>query len=401
MRIGTDNSTIHAVGRCLEGTAGNENDVLSFLQFAGTLIFAEQILVSSTELDWIVKRSKEVCSTISKSGIDSPFIHMNIQKSDYDLALRSTAKELIDDMIYSFDTFVNILEKGLTVQSTLDLKPAYKSSRPLHRLITTHCPDHLRCDILSEVSDTDVSLMPEQVIAENDYLVEAIRNYVVQAGWSKTKTAAFDIMARFRYNTVIYESDNVKRRQSAYLPHATRGRMCYDAHLAATAAIDRIVKAGVEIIAPQREETTPNDLPLLADSLIVLGKEDPIGVLNEVARLRSLAEPVREVLSQVTPDHAEQVAALTEFEQAVKSKYSGCSDPARFRSVLGVLLGIAGRFVGVDISELNDLRERKRRSQRSAVFSELVRAGAKPFEDPTRLKRFVGKCTRKYQAAKK
>ena len=68
MDLFVDNTSIHAVGRCLQCTSA-EQDVKDLLQFATHLVYSDNVAISSFEPPSISNRTEEICNLLWKEDI--------------------------------------------------------------------------------------------------------------------------------------------------------------------------------------------------------------------------------------------------------------------------------------------------------------------------------------------
>lgn len=307
MRILVDNTGVHSVARCLEGTAKGEIDVLGMLQFATQLVFCDTIVVGTYERNEVIEKTNRVFDKLLSAGIEpSKIERIIINEQDWASGCFETALIFAEDLESLFTTDVGDL---------LATAPDFADKRVIpdghiHELISHDRSDTVLSEQAAIALKQGASGMVEYCFTANPTLWNAIRKaWVNKGGWTTKVTAYLAVLLRMYRNDFF-----AKQYKSYYSPAIARARLLRQIENIVEERLSCIILEAVSKIS-KRQLSTPS----VGMALIRNSKGDPCAVLMEAIELRKKAEPLREVLRQVTQKvKDDNYEATSEFETQMR-----------------------------------------------------------------------------------
>ncbi len=289
MRYWIDNTSLHAVGRCMDGRGQGELDVSALLQFATQIVFVDTVQFGLFEISSVRARSAQVHESLSTLGVHGSFVKPHeFSISEFASACHSAAEELASDLEWTAfterPTGTSFLALAHPDQSTLD--PRILDD--LHRLIVGSVgEDEIDTILKGTLQEKKAAGSDEYMLAASQPL-RTILNEIASTGhWTRDDSGLFTVYSRFYLNQQL-----ARRRGVVYAPSVARSRIVHQSIQTLLAGLTlEVGRIALEC------EPVLLEVPSIADILVRRGRSDPIGIIEEAVSARESTASLRAYLS--------------------------------------------------------------------------------------------------------
>jgi len=340
-----DNTSIHDVEACLNGTANHINQIKTFLRFIGEIIVSDRIFFTADKNSSVYPITYKALNQIEKISDGLDLIEY------YKLDLQ-TYFESCDVAELTLSDEIEYMAPGLQKNKIGDFIPKFSNGKnPLDTLHQHLINNDLYGDKLIQFnrhySDPISSNIAPFVILR-DTIYSKIRRMIQKGAWNNELTQAIGVAARM----LVYEqiADRIK---ATYLPstgriirHVLNFKSREISFLKLTNNIEK------NIYQPQEF----GGLSDVVDSLIVISNGDPKKLLKEASSLRKDTSELRKEFSNIKTKFQSDAylinsqRILKEYQDILEYLLKGKEPPSFIMSFKPqiVLLGIP--VVNIDIN---------------------------------------------------
>lgn len=338
-----DNTYIHAIDACLNGSASSLNQLKTFLRFIGEVIVAEKLVFSCDKNGPVYPTTQKAIEKIKliSDGVDL-FKYYEIDSETYTATcdkVETLLSEEIDYMATTGETEFN------------DFNPVFTGKNPheqVHHLIMNN-KSSKRISINKSFSAPISSNIAPFVILR-DSIYSKISKRLQDNKWSYELTQSISIAARMLAYEQIAETLN-----STYLPATGRiANHVVNFKHRETTFIKLTDNINKELYRPKNF----SDLSDIVDSLIVIANGDPQKLLKEAFELRNNTHELRRRFSQTKGNFqgdAYLISAtkmIAEYQNILEYLLKGNQLPSLGMSIIPGIVFPGIPILKVDIAKL-------------------------------------------------
>lgn len=211
MKVWKDITSIHSVGRCLDGQPTSVEDVNDFLQFCTELIYSDQNSVTTHGPNYMALHTQGVCQTIVNEISESNFISV-YEYPDKDIIIKRgglASDRLIEHFQSNFpilnpEAFSQVDGNHFPTAYIEKLKPTIEIIKAV--LIRGEDNSSYRNEILTSLDDDEFNF--SLFVLLNDYdLIELLRTSFSASCWSDSNICSLIASCRVLINQVMSHSE--------------------------------------------------------------------------------------------------------------------------------------------------------------------------------------------------
>lgn len=294
MKLLSDYTFLHSVGRCIRHQADGEPDLAGLLQFATQLVFAETIAFSKVDGSEIISENHDILLALRESGIDETVLSFaKLTRDDFCASSIHAAELLATDLQFVLPNNQLAPHSLLpTARPNLGSKIMQYENR-IHEVLLSGS-DESRHELIKE------SLLPAYLgsamyMLQSDNLWNSIQQIVAKGNWSKMETEYLSMYLRYYLNCQLAcktgQNENVS---CEYAPSVSRSRLIdtYSSYV-----ITRLSESVGQ--AAKALEPVSLGAPSIAEALVLKSKGDPVGLISEALSAREKAKELRGLLRSI------------------------------------------------------------------------------------------------------
>jgi hypothetical protein len=374
MRLWIDNTGLQSAAQCLDGRASldHDYDIRGLFQLATLLIYGNRLSLNGFEDDKVARRSEEIVQQLRSLGIDDDTLSIReVTEPEYALACKTAADSIALDLCDSFNP-----EEHLMLGTEPPELPRGAQERLVNYIRLAMEPNGS-----AELRKTEDKALDDRAIGAVDYMLacsEPLRHAVKRAltmypGWGNVHTYQLNVFLRYHLNEALGEQSF-----SRYAPAVGRGELVQRRSDYLLDVLGQVVDRAADSVRGE-----PLGIPSTLACLLQRSKGEPRSVLQVALELRARSRPLRDALEVLATRYpVDTPESRFEIQRTVKElgqqlrKDVGLEKPARLRDAVEL------RFVfGVPVAHISGMKvldwiEERRRSRRTAVLTELVKASA-------------------------
>lgn len=388
MKLWLDNTGIHSVGACFDGSARGDFDIKGLLQFATYMVFCDKLYINGFEASFIAERTFDIVDKLYSKGFDkSSLIIIPHNESTYGEACKAAANEAADDLRIAF----NPKENELLGLQPLDIPERVMAAQASFIELAN---DKLDPQRLYEVRKT--ALLEKAVgavgfmLASSPDLRKEIRSMISSAKrWSNADSHQLNGFLRY------YLNDSLARMKGAnHAPAVARAQLLRDRNLYIVEQVSRSIDN-----CSKRLRSLPLGLPSVSTTLIAKSKGDPIGVIREAIALREKMNEARlwitKKIGRLNSDDPED---LFEIDKIIKDVFHmvemdlGLTKAPKFRDAIEILFVLGVPVPRLSGSKIYDWVEYRWKKRKINILSGISKASAFTKNQSTYYKELELKC---------
>lgn len=292
MRVWIDNTGLHSVGRCLDGSGAGtyiwdqNNDVRGLLQFATLIIFSDQVFLNDFEPPLIADASEDIRVKLDALGFEKANLNIAaISREQYSRACFNAAEMVGNDLPFGFVRD----ERQILGLDPIDIpRGAIFTAQRVPRLVNETDEAKL-ARTKSGALDVKAAGAIEYMLTTSRKLRTALKSLIeADVEWSPNDSYHIEMTLRSQLNTEL-----AKENGATYAPAISRAEIANRQNLFLLRLIGDVVDPIVESLNPQSL-----GIPSVYKALLARSKQEPKGIIEEAVRLRALAAELRSYLGR-------------------------------------------------------------------------------------------------------
>lgn len=288
MKLLIDNTGLHATGRCLDGDAKGQLDVLGLLQTATQIVFSESLTWSGLGQEWAEKRGQEVITTLVHAGAPEALFQSATPTDEiFKAACTSAANRLAQELNYAIKSKADVSLVRSDEQFPEWPNAKNEEVRRIGQIVNEEIRDTTDYDALMGIGLTARASCLYMLGASGD-LRHALKT---AKGHSGLRLTPEEVVVYMRY----YLNQELATGEGAvYAPAVSRAMFVHDR---SANILDLVQRAVNSAVAGLREDT---QIPAIGDALAKRSKGDPHGLIHEAAKARESAGDIRAFLADLS-----------------------------------------------------------------------------------------------------
>jgi hypothetical protein len=383
-----DNTSIHSVGRCLEGRGQGAIDVSALLQLATQIVFVEALRFGSYESKPSQERSDHIRTQLIESGLHKKsIVSYGMDRDVVALACSNAVHRFEADLEWVAPT-ADPDRAALMFAQPEGIIHAEVIGR-VHGLITQPI-DPVKIDEIlnkSYLQERKSTGSDEFMLVSSIPFLQTIQRIARERTWTMEHTHELTVYLRYYLNQEFAASHS-----SVYAPSIARARVVR----ARTNTLLEQLEKEIGKVAQEYEPTLLN-LPSLADVLVRKGRADPKGILIEAIEAREKARPIRRDLA---PFVSHELS--TDSEAWHKGRQILREHAAALRQDMGLdaatrlfdafEINVIGLTPRIRVGKVLEWLEARRARRRISVLGEFAKVMADTRVDPARYVKLYQRC---------
>ena len=289
MRLWLDNTGFHAVGRCLEGRATSDVDVAGLLQFATQVAFSESLSLNGFELPQVLARSQAIREAVLSSvGLEPSWITISQPGEEVFRAACLSAAQRATFAIRSLSSIDAVNLTSIAPDLGRDI---VKSLKHFHSVVMSAQSFEQAGTLATNALEMKSGGATSYMLATHLPLFDAVHHLrTVHDSWDICHSSAVNIILRMYLLGELAHYHG--HSYSPAVPRAAALRVHSYNML-------RVLGNAVDSVIRDRCEGSDLPVPSIAMALVVRGRGEARGILEEAVKLREASKSVRELFRRL------------------------------------------------------------------------------------------------------